>query len=220
MRENISLKRTREDLKYCSAIAKATFCIITDGGTYKYNGTYVVVIAHEETMFGTNYGKLYSPEFYKSSYRSEIYALLVGIISFHQMIGRNNQEEIERIINTYCDNKSPINRINKRPNIRMTVNQHRDAQVDLELQVLHEIELFDKFNTTVRISYVKGHKQTTKNQLVSLMEDMHNHADNLCKKARMLPDQNKYYSFPENKVELILKVITAHVPKVTAKSIS
>jgi hypothetical protein len=35
MCQNLSLKRAREDLKYRSTIAKATFCIIMDGGTYE-----------------------------------------------------------------------------------------------------------------------------------------------------------------------------------------
>jgi mRNA-degrading endonuclease YafQ of YafQ-DinJ toxin-antitoxin module len=166
-------------------------------------------------MLATNYGKLYSPELYKSLYWSEIYALLAVIISFHQTIGRNNQEEIEHTINIYCDNKSLINRINKRHNIRMTVNQHRDAEVDLELQVLYEIKQLEKLNNMVRVKYVKGHKQTTKDQHVSLMEHMHNHANDLCKQARLLPDQ-----IPANKVELTLngRVITAQVPKATAKA--
>jgi hypothetical protein len=44
----------------------------------------------------------------------------------------------------------------------MTVNQHRDAEVDLELQVLYEIEQMEKQNTTIKMNYVEGHKQTTR----------------------------------------------------------
>jgi hypothetical protein len=52
------------------------------------------------------------------------------------------------------------------------------------------------------------------------MEHMHNHADNLCKQARVLPDQNKYCNLLANKVNLVLneKVITAHAPKAMAKA--
>jgi hypothetical protein len=111
--QNLSLKRTHEDIQHCMSIAKANFCIVTDGGTYEYNGTFGAVITHEETMLATNHGKLYSPEFYESSYRLEIFALLEGIISFRYMMGKNNQTT-ERTINIYCENKSLINRINSR----------------------------------------------------------------------------------------------------------
>jgi hypothetical protein len=86
----------------------------------------------------------------------------------------------------------------------MTVNQHTDAEADLELQVLHEIEQLEKNNNMVKMMYVKSYKQTTKDQLISLMEHMHIYADNLCKQARQLPDQNEYHSFPANKVNLVL----------------
>jgi hypothetical protein len=80
---------------------------------------------------------------------------------------QNNQEgTIECTINIYCDNKSLINRINNRRNIHMTVNQHRDAEADLELQVLHEIEQLEKNNNMVKMMYVKSYKQTTKDQLI------------------------------------------------------
>jgi ribonuclease HI len=217
--QNLSLKQPLDDIKQRGQVANASFCIVTDGGTYEYNGTYGVIITHEETMIATNYGKLYSPEFYESSYRSEIYALLAGIVSFRYVISGENQI-VERAVNIYCDNKSLIKRINNRRRSRMTVNQHRDAEVDVELQVLCEIEQLEIQNTKVKISYVKSHKQTTKDQFVSAMEHVHNYADNLCKQARLLPDQNEYHSFPANKVELVLneRVITAHAPKATAKA--
>jgi hypothetical protein len=49
---------------------------------------------------------------------------------------------------------------------------------------------------------------------------MHIYADNLCKQARQLPDQNEYHSFPTNKVNLVLnkRIITVHAPKATAKA--
>jgi hypothetical protein len=107
MCQNLSLKRTLDDIKQHGQIANAAFCIVTDGGTYEYNGTYGVIITHEETMIATNYRKLYSPEFYESSYWSEIYALLSGIVSFRYVMSGDNQT-VERVVNIYCDNKSLI----------------------------------------------------------------------------------------------------------------
>jgi hypothetical protein len=128
------------------------------------------------------------------------------------MIGEDNQA-IERNINIYCDNKSLIHRINNRCNFRMTTNQHRDAEANLELQVLQ----LKKQHNTVKMNYIRSHKQVTKDQFVSEMEHIHNYADNLCTQARLLPDLKEYHSLPANKVNLILneRVITAHAPKVT-----
>jgi hypothetical protein len=120
------------------------------------------------------------------------------------MMGENNQAT-ECAINIYCDNKSLINRINNRCNVRMTVNQHRDAEVDLELQVLNEIEPLEKQNTMVRMNYVKGH-------IIMQIVFVNKHICYLT--------QNEYYSILANKVNLILdeRVITAHAPKAMAKA--
>jgi hypothetical protein len=48
--QNLSIKRTKEDIRNRGRMAKSIFYIITDGGTYEYNGTYGVVITQEETM--------------------------------------------------------------------------------------------------------------------------------------------------------------------------
>jgi gas vesicle protein len=88
----------------------------------------------------------------------------------------------------YCDNKSLIKRITSRRKVRMTVNQHRDAEVDLELQVLHELRMLEKDQSHVILQYVKGHKQTTKDQFVSNAEHLYNYADTLRKEARSLPN--------------------------------
>jgi ribonuclease HI len=66
----------------------------------------------------------------------------------------------------YCDNKSIIRQIANRSKVRMTVNHHRDAEVNLELQVLHEIKMLEEDNFNVQVHFVKGHKQTTRDQFV------------------------------------------------------
>jgi hypothetical protein len=92
--------------------------------------------------------------------------------------------------------------------------------VDLELQVLHEIKTLENDNFKVQVEYVKGHKQSTRDQFVSMAEHMHNYADKLCKEARTLPNQTTYYKMPANTVDLELdkRTITAHAPKAIAKA--
>jgi hypothetical protein len=94
-------------------------------------------------MVATNHGKLYSPEFYESSYRSELFSVLAGMVTLCAIIGRGIKIKQQSLINIYCDNKLIIKRIRERCTIRRTVNQHRDAEVDLELQVLHEIKMLE-----------------------------------------------------------------------------
>jgi hypothetical protein len=102
----------------------------------------------------------------------------------------------------------------------MTVNQHREADVDLELQVLHEIKRLEKENFNVQVHYVKGHKQKTRDQFITTAEHMHNYADRLCKEARLLPIPTNYHKMPANNVDLELdtRIITAHAPKAITKA--
>jgi hypothetical protein len=85
--ENISIRKTEEEMQQMKEIENINYCIITDGGTYEYNGTFGIIITHDDSLLDTNYGKLYSPEFYKSSYRSELYLVLAGIITLRAIIG-------------------------------------------------------------------------------------------------------------------------------------
>jgi hypothetical protein len=44
----------------------------------------------------------------------------------------------------FCDNQLVVNKIKFRRKLRQTVNQHRYPDVDIELQVLHEIKQLEE----------------------------------------------------------------------------
>jgi hypothetical protein len=111
--------------------------ITTDGGVFKSQGTFGVVISDKESPALVNYRKLYSPPFYESSFRSEAYGMLAGLKTFKYASNEINlQLSRGRTIIILCDNKSVIKRINERCTTRITINQHYYADVDIELQIL------------------------------------------------------------------------------------
>jgi hypothetical protein len=61
---------------------EGTIYIVSDGGVYNYEATYGLVISNGDTIVAQNNGKMYSVDFYESSYRSELYAMLAGLLTF------------------------------------------------------------------------------------------------------------------------------------------
>jgi hypothetical protein len=55
--------------------------IISDGGVFNYEGTFGVIISDGSLPIASNNGKLYSVDFVESSFRSEMYSMLAGILS-------------------------------------------------------------------------------------------------------------------------------------------
>jgi ribonuclease HI len=189
--------------------------ITSDGGVYEYQGTFGVVISDKATPTLTNYGKLYSPELYESSYRSEAYGMLAGIISLNQAMETTEAHlKKGKTFVLYCDNKTLVKRVNDRLTNRIKVNQHCDADIDLELQILSEIRKLPP-DFLISIRHVKGYKLKKKNNELSSETQMHIMADNLSKQARQCRPQMKYYKFPANAVNLVVKnqTINANVPK-------
>jgi hypothetical protein len=88
----------------------------------------------------TNHGKLYSPELYESSYMSEAYGMLAGITTLNQVMKTLDVSISKgKTILLFCDSKTLVKQIKNRLMNRITVNQHCDADIDLELQILYEI---------------------------------------------------------------------------------
>jgi hypothetical protein len=58
-----------------------TIYIVTDGGVNDHNSTFGVIITNGTHLMITNMGTLYTIENFESSYQSELYALLAGIIT-------------------------------------------------------------------------------------------------------------------------------------------
>jgi hypothetical protein len=117
--------------------------IASDGGVHNYHGNFGVVIACKSHSLLSNYGKLYSIEFYESSFRLEMYGVLVGLVTYHHMVKElETQMYPGKKINVYCDNKSVVNKISSQQELWRTVNQcHPD--VNIEMQVLYEISLLE-----------------------------------------------------------------------------
>jgi ribonuclease HI len=133
LHRNLTLRKNIDEIERSLLVERPKVCIITDGGAHEYSGTFGVVIMQQDEIIATNNGKLYSPEFYETSYRSELYAILAGLVSLRRIIGElSNIVKME--IEIYSDNKTVIKRISSRQQIKVTVNQHRAAEADIELQ--------------------------------------------------------------------------------------
>jgi ribonuclease HI len=133
--------------------------IVSDGGVYNYEGTYGVVISDGTNPLIKNYGKLYSVDFCESSYRSELYAMLAGIITLQAVSKEYGEISGDNTtVHLVTDNKALVRKINNRLKNKRTTNQHRDSDVDLELQLMHEIYQLQSNNLHITISFARSHQ--------------------------------------------------------------
>jgi hypothetical protein len=79
--------------------------IVSDGGVHQYHSNFGLVIASKSRIVAQNLGQIYSVEFHKSSYRSEIYGMLAAVVSISHIL---EQYKItiprDKKINFFCDN--------------------------------------------------------------------------------------------------------------------
>jgi hypothetical protein len=95
-----------------------------------------------------------------------------------------------------------VQRIKNRRNNKRTVYQHRDSDVDLELQLFHEIEKWESKHMTVSISVVRSHQELKKiKSELTHVETLNVIADSLAKEARKYPRVSQYKSLPQNPVD-------------------
>lgn len=180
--------------------------IISDGGVYNYEGTYGLVTSDGQAPIASNNGKLYSVDFFETSFRSEMYSMLAGIISLVHINKQYNIESAEpRYLHLYSDNKTLIKKLNKREKVRRTVIQHRDSDVDLELQLLHELRQLEDSNYIISMKHVKSHQELIKSKAeLSHEETMNVLADKLTKDARKYKSVSKYEKLPQNPISLTI----------------
>jgi hypothetical protein len=97
------------------------------------------------------------------------------------------------------DCKTLVHKINNRLKNRRTTNQHRDSDVDLELQLLHELQNLISRKMTLCITHVHSH-QELKNvkSALSHTEFLNTFADTLTKAARKFRHKTTYNSLPQN----------------------
>jgi hypothetical protein len=81
----------QSDIKVsCLQDKGAEINIVSDGGVHNYNSNFGMVIAIKLKAVAMNIGKTYSVAFHKSSYHSEIYGVLAGIVSIRYIIKKTS----------------------------------------------------------------------------------------------------------------------------------
>jgi ribonuclease HI len=141
--------------------------ITTHGGVHDYNGMFGVVIHQDGNIIATNHCKLYVPELYESSYRSEIYAMLAGLVTLRSVIDILGEDTRMNKVTIQTDNKSLLKRPKKtRREFKMTANDYRNADIDIVLQLLEEFKSLEEKTSQVTMTYIKGHQKTLNNTLV------------------------------------------------------
>jgi ribonuclease HI len=180
--------------------------IVSDGGVYNYDGTFGVVISDGTNPLIKNHGKLYSLDFCESSYRSELYAMLAGVLTLQAVSNEYGELSGNHVkVHLLSDNKALVRKISNRLKNRRTTNQHRDSDVDLELQLMHEILKLQSQNITIKVAFVRSHQELRKvKSALSHVESLNVLADSLTKAARKFKRPTTYISLPKNPIELTI----------------
>jgi ribonuclease HI len=186
---------------------EGTTYIVSDGGVYNYEGTYGLVISNGDTIVAQNNGKMYSVDFYESSYRSELYAMLAGLLTFKAINDEYgmHQEKIKNIQLISDNNKRLVQKVCKRMINKRTINQHCDSDVDIELQSLHKINKLESQQVSVTVRWVKSHQELRKSKsALSHIETLNISADNLSTEARKHPRITKYTTLEQDPIKFTL----------------
>jgi hypothetical protein len=101
------------------------------------------------------------------------------------------------------DCKTLVNKVNNRLHNRRTTNQHRDSDVDLELQLLYEFQHPMSNNMIILISHVRSCQELKKaKSFFSHAECMNIMADKLTKAARKYRIKTTYHKQVHNKFKI------------------
>jgi hypothetical protein len=89
-----------------------TLYIVSDGGVHNHQSNFGATITASSSPLAHTNGKIYRMNFYESSYRSELYGMLAGVVMLQHLF---QTESIslpeEKEIQIYCDNRSVANKI-------------------------------------------------------------------------------------------------------------
>jgi hypothetical protein len=124
-------------------------------------------------------------------------------------------------VHLVLDNKALVRKINNRLHNKRTTNQHRDSDVDLELQLMHEISILQTSNLQINISFVRSHQELCKlKSELSHVESLNVLADSLTKAARKLKRKTTYISLPNNPIDLTInnKTINSYYTRRSKKA--
>jgi hypothetical protein len=182
--------------------SEAPIIIISNGGVFNYEGTFGLVISDDTSPIAQSNGKLYSVDFFESSFRSELYELLAGLLTLESIcLEYGDIMGDQRNIHFFSDNKRVVQKVNSKLRNKRTINQHRNSDMDLELKILHEIHKWQTRNNVIKVLFVPSHQDLhkTKHEL-SHAETLNILADSLTKEARKYPKIIKYHSLPQNPI--------------------
>lgn len=145
----------------------------SDGGFNQETGkgSFGAVIADATTNVASIGGTAPGRPDIHCSFRSEHYGLLAAcsflneLLAFYKIRGNyvsDNQHRSRRIL-VWLDSKSVIARINKHRKYEPQLGEMMDADMDLELQTLHEISQLEKKGFTfLPLQHVKAHQDDIK----------------------------------------------------------
>jgi ribonuclease HI len=187
-----------------------TIYVASDGGVHNYEGTFGVIMSDGSSPFAKNHEKFYSVDFCESLCRSELFAMLAGILSFKSLCYLAEVRSTTKFkFKIFSDSRILVNKINNRLSNRRTTNQHRDSDVDLELQIISELTLLMSKNYQISIGFVCSHQELKKLKSdLSHIELLNIMADKLTKSARKLKRKGKYTSLPQNPIDFTINNIT------------
>jgi hypothetical protein len=159
---------------------EAIIHVITNGGVHKYRGTFGVVLYDGKSILVRNRGQIYSVDFHQSAYRSKLYAMLAGLGTFrHTMAELRSSITTSLKIRVHVDNMTVIKTIQHRCQHSRTINQHHDAEVDLELQIMEEIRREETSSNKIEIKHIASHGINMKKKDLTITEKLHCVADGL-----------------------------------------
>jgi ribonuclease HI len=162
--------------------------IVSDHGVHNYQSNFGLVISSKSEVFTTNKVKIYSITFHEPSYHSELFVILAALVSLRHIISSCNITiPRQKDIFLYCDNKSVVQTINSRLEVRRTMNQHRHPDVDIEQQTIREIQMVNDKKCTIIILHVKGHQDTVKKRQLRTEEALNVEADEVTLRQEYFP---------------------------------
>jgi ribonuclease HI len=154
-----------DETKFKNVFSQSEFTvyIASDGGVHNYEGTYGIILSDGVSPFAQNHGKFHIVDFCESSYRSELYAMLSGILSFKSLCKLAEVLPSAKVtLKLVSDSRTLVNKVNNRLKNQRTTNQHRDSDVDLELQLVYELETIISNNHNISIGFVRSHQELKK----------------------------------------------------------
>ncbi len=168
----------------------------TDGGQKEDSGTYAAVVATETSIIAVANGKTPDAPEIHSSYQSEAYGLLAGLMLLTGLKASNHLlAEVANTIEVYCDNKTLVNKMNHHQIHKMTLK---------ELQLVHQFRQIQLSNIHVILHHIKGHQDRHQRiELLSRPAQMNVEADAWANKAEIFRPP-EYYKFPANSIDLII----------------